>query len=59
MCEDYPCCGHTPSDPCDLIEYVSSEQMLGDPARYHVGCDHETGYCDYERDDYYEEMSAR
>ena len=17
MCEDYPCCGHTPTDPCD------------------------------------------
>jgi hypothetical protein len=19
-CEDYPCCGHTPSDPCDYRE---------------------------------------
>jgi len=24
-CEDYPCCGHTPSDPCDGGGYISSE----------------------------------
>jgi hypothetical protein len=22
-CEDYPCCGHTPSDPCDGVSYVT------------------------------------
>jgi hypothetical protein len=25
--------------------------MLDDPARYHLGCDHETGWCDYEPDE--------
>lgn len=24
-CEDYPCCGHTPQDPCDGVGYVSAE----------------------------------
>jgi len=24
-CEDYPCCGHTPSDPCDSFEGLSSD----------------------------------
>ena len=50
-CEDYPCCGHTPDDPCDGTGYVSAEQMLENPAKYHLGCDHETGCCDYERED--------
>jgi hypothetical protein len=50
-CEDFPACGHTVDDrdPCDPRGYVSSEQMLADPARFHVGCDHNTGYCEYER----------
>jgi hypothetical protein len=46
-CEDYPCCGHTPQDPCDYAG-PTSEDILADPARYHLGCDHETGHCDYE-----------
>jgi hypothetical protein len=52
-CEDFPCCGHSLSEGCDdKSGYVSSETMLSDPARYHVGCDHNTGYCEYEdRDD--------
>ena len=24
-CEDYPCCGHTPLDPCDPFEGLSSD----------------------------------
>lgn len=49
-CEDYPCCGHTPQDPCDYSG-PTSQDMLADPARYHIGCDHNTGYCYYEEVD--------
>lgn len=48
-CEDFPCCGHTLDEGCGPV--TTGEQMLADPARYHVGCDHETGYCEYEEDD--------
>jgi hypothetical protein len=49
-CEDYPACGHTPQDPCDprSAGIPSSEDIKADPARYHLGCDHNTGHCDYE-----------
>ena len=49
-CEDYPCCGHTDEDPCDW-RGPSSADMLANPAKYHIGCDHEAGYCDYEVED--------
>lgn len=26
-CEDYPCCGHTPSDPCDGVVVITSDMM--------------------------------
>jgi hypothetical protein len=26
--------------------------MQADPARYHVGCDHEVGVCEYQNDEY-------
>lgn len=48
-CEDAPCCGHAPGECGET--YTTSEQMLADPARFHVGCDHETGYCEYEEMD--------
>lgn len=44
-CEDYPCCGHTPADPCD-------EQWYDKPGAFdtsknpHALCDHENGCCD-------------
>ena len=50
-CEDYPCCGHTPQDPCDSSPY----DPWSDP---HLGCDHNAGYCylaDEEEDDEYQE----
>lgn len=56
-CEDYPCCGHTFADPCEGHGWVSGEEMLANPALYHIGCDHETGYCEYEPDDDGEEDS--
>ena len=41
MCEDYPCCGHTPGDPCEGTGY----DPYKDP---HLFCDHNTGHCDAE-----------
>ncbi len=35
-CEDYPCCGHTPYDPCDWSP----------PSGEHANCDHENGVCE-------------
>jgi hypothetical protein len=29
--------------------------MWADPARYHIGCDHNTGYCEYEEEEEEEE----
>lgn len=48
-CEDFPCCGHTLEEGCDPLP--TGDDMLRDPARYHIGCDHNTGYCEYEEDD--------
>lgn len=50
-CVDYPCCGHSPSDPCDGVVILTAEEAT------------ETYYCDlcgYShpgvcRDDYLEE----
>jgi hypothetical protein len=43
-CEDYPACGHTDGLPCDW----KAPDYASDPARYHIGCDHNTGHCNYE-----------
>lgn len=43
-CEDYPCCGHTEEDPCDYSG-PSADDILADPRRYHLHCEHEAGYC--------------
>lgn len=49
-CEDYPCCGHTPQDPCERQPY--DEPGYFDPRRNpHCFCNHEDGDCvadDYE-----------
>lgn len=44
MCEDYPCCGHTDGLGCDWV----APDYAGNPAAYHIGCDHEVGWCNYE-----------
>lgn len=49
-CEDYPCCGHTPDDPCDYAG-PTADDIMANPAKYHLGCDHEAGYCRYEDDE--------
>lgn len=44
-CEDYPCCGHTPSDPCEHQPY--DEPGYYDLTRNpHALCEHEVGICD-------------
>lgn len=37
FCEDYPCCGHTPSDPCDPdgTTYADMWNMLNHEAYDH------------------------
>lgn len=52
-CEDFPCCGHTLEDPCDAVipDYSNRENQ----AKYHIGCDHEAGYCEYLPDEEEEE----
>lgn len=51
-CEDYPCCGHTPEDPCERQWY--DEPGAFDPrVDPHVFCEHEFGIC--EADEYYED----
>lgn len=55
-CPDYPCCGHTPQDPCWREWYdepgAFDTSILGHEHRL---CDHENGECDvpepYDDDD--------
>jgi len=48
-CEDYPCCGHTPSDPCARQEYDEPGYYLNNR---HALCDHENGDCELDYEDY-------
>jgi hypothetical protein len=45
-CEDYPCCGHTPADPCERQWYDEPDAFTG----AHAFCEHEIGQCDVEPD---------
>lgn len=47
-CEDYPCCGHTDGLPCDWTAPNYRDPAVA--AAYHIGCDHEAGYCEYTAD---------
>lgn len=50
-CEDYPCCGHTPEDPCEEQWYDRPGAFdTTIPGNEHALCDHENGDCnvDYE-----------
>lgn len=48
-CEDYPCCGHTDGLPCNWKAPDYRDPAVA--AAHHIGCDHNTGYCEYEEDD--------
>lgn len=52
-CEDYPCCGHTPDDPCTRQWYDSyySSDKYRTYLNAHLYCDHEVGWCDAYNDD--------
>jgi hypothetical protein len=48
-CEDYPCCGHTPLDPCDRQWYDEPGAFdTSRPGNEHALCEHEYGICDVE-----------
>jgi hypothetical protein len=56
-CEDYPCCGHTPDDPCGRQWYDEPGAFdTSIPGNEHALCDHENGECDVP-DDEDDEMS--
>jgi hypothetical protein len=50
-CEDWPCCGHTDGLGCQTTPEMTSDYYLRNPALTHLGCDHNTGYCNYEDED--------
>ena len=50
-CEDYPCCGHTPDDPCTR-QWYDHPDAFNPRVNPHCFCDHEVG-CDV--DDYRDE----
>lgn len=50
-CEDYPCCGHTPQDPCER-QWYDEPDAFDTTKNPHALCDHENGDCDV---DYYED----
>lgn len=47
-CEDHPACGHTDGDGCQTLPEHTADYYRRNPALTHLGCDHETGHCDYE-----------
>ena len=52
-CEDWPCCGHTPLDPCTR-EWYDHPDAFNPRVNPHCFCDHENGDCsvdDYEDED--------
>ena len=48
-CEDYPACGHTPLDPCD-VQWYDAPDAFDTSVHPHALCDHENGDCDVEYD---------
>lgn len=44
-CEDYPCCGHTPQDPCEP-QWYDKPGAFDTTKNPHALCDHENGECD-------------
>lgn len=51
LCEDYPCCGHTPQDPCSA-QWYDAPDAFDTTVHPHALCDHESGDCDvYEEED--------
>lgn len=51
-CEDYPCCGHTPEDPCTR-EWYDHPDAFNPSVNPHCFCEHEYDICevDYYGDD--------
>ena len=48
-CEDWPCCGHTPQDPCERQPYDEPGYYdTSRPGNEHALCEHEFGFCDVE-----------
>lgn len=50
-CEDYPCCGHTPLDPCER-QWYDEPGAFDTRINPHALCDHENGDCDVDYDEY-------
>jgi hypothetical protein len=51
-CEDYPCCGHTPEDPCGPQEYDRPNYYdITIPGNEHHLCNHEEGECQVDEDE--------
>jgi hypothetical protein len=49
LCEDYPCCGHTPGNPCTRQWYDEPGAFdTSRPGNEHALCDHENGICEVE-----------
>jgi hypothetical protein len=49
LCEDYPCCGHTPDNPCTRQWYDEPGAFdMSIPGNEHALCDHENGVCEVE-----------
>lgn len=55
-CEDYPCCGHTSEDPCEVMPYDAPDYYDTTlPGQEHRLCNHEEGECLVDYDDYDED----
>lgn len=51
-CEDYPCCGHTPADPCERQPYDEPGHFdTSIRGNEHALCDHENDECDVDYDE--------
>lgn len=50
-CEDYPCCGHTPEDPCER-QWYDEPDAFNPTVNPHCFCDHAEGWCNVDDDGY-------
>ena len=50
-CEDYPACGHTPTDPCER-QWYDEPWAFNLSVNPHCFCEHEYGICQADDVDY-------
>ena len=54
-CEDFPCCGHTPDDPCER-QWYDDPDAFNPTVNPHCFCDHADNWCVVDDDGYEDDV---